>query len=269
MNSEVNPVSLNSFNANHKLYDKVRPDFDPRAVGFLLEKLQVTKGSKVLELAAGTGKFTKSIEDKGYDLVVVEPSTGMLESFHNNFGDIPAFQGSSYDLPVPDSSQDAVIAAQAFHWFADIKSLKEIARVLKPGGKLGLIWNFENNEAYGQAKNYWKNAAHEYITELSGDNPNYRKMEWRNVFEQEQPYFKTPIGEHIVEFEKTMPLNKDYFWARIQSISFITAMSAEKQDQVRNEFVKIFENGLLPEERGSNQTTFKLGVHVVWVEVNK
>jgi ubiquinone/menaquinone biosynthesis C-methylase UbiE len=50
--------------------------------------------------------------------------------------------GTAYELPVEDASVDAVICAQAFHWFANAEALKEFARVLKPGGSLGLIWNF-------------------------------------------------------------------------------------------------------------------------------
>jgi SAM-dependent methyltransferase len=193
----------------------------------------------------------------------------MLESFRANFPDIPSLEGSSYKLPVENDSQEAVIAAQAFHWFADVTSLKEIARVLKPGGKLGLIWNFENAKTDELPSDYWKNAVFDYMNELSGNNPQYAKMGWRKVFEEEQPYFKTPIGEHIVKYERSMPIDRELLWARLKSISFITALSPERQEEVHAEIIRRFDNGLLPEEKASNEVKLHSGVHLVWVEVNK
>lgn len=153
--SRVNNIAIKSFNANHALYDVYRPQFskvlvDRFLVGLKLAKVQNNQftfhtDKKILELAAGTGKFTRNLVNNGWkeNLEVVEPSSGMLASFTKNFPDIKSYEASSYKLPIADGSVDSVIVAQGFHWFADVESLAEIRRVLKPEGTVGFIWNFD------------------------------------------------------------------------------------------------------------------------------
>ncbi|CUM65783.1 uncharacterized protein PRCAT00003431001 [Priceomyces carsonii] len=154
--SKVHQTALKSFNLNHANYDVLRPSFLPPIVNQFLVDLNLAEKTspdsftfktdkKILELAAGTGKFTKNLVNNGWkgNLTVAEPSTGMLESFTKNFPEVTAVNGSSYKLPLADNSVDVVIAAQAFHWFSDLDSLKEIQRVLKPHGAFGCIWNFD------------------------------------------------------------------------------------------------------------------------------
>ncbi len=109
----------------------------------------------ILELAVGTGKFTQSLFKRGWgskktskgvpNLIAVEPSKGMLETFKQNFPQVDSRQGSSYSIPIDDNSVDVIIIAQAFHWFADENSLNEFKRILKPnsGGIVGMIWNYD------------------------------------------------------------------------------------------------------------------------------
>lgn len=153
--SEAHSSAVKSFESNHLLYDQFRPSFSPKIVNqFLInlglgieqdESPKYYTNKIILELAAGTGKFTKNLVSNGWseNLIVVEPSIGMLESFQLNFPKVRAIRGSSYNIPLPDSSVDSVIIAQGFHWFSDIESLKEMNRVLKPNGTFGCIWNFD------------------------------------------------------------------------------------------------------------------------------
>lgn len=266
--SQVNSLSLNSFNANHELYDRVRPDFDNRAVDILICELGLKEGSKLLELAVGTGKFTKAIVGKGFDILAVEPSTGMLTSFQKNFPDILALEGSSYSLPVEDNSQDGIIVAQGFHWFADVASLKELARVLKPGCKLGLIWNFEDIDDLPEG--HWQRSVCEYMWSFTERVPQFHQQTWRNVFDEQQPYFKVPIGEERLHFKREYPINKELLWCSWKSRSYVTAMSPEKQEEVRAQVIKRFEEGVKPEDEvRDGKIQVHMGVHVVWTEVNK
>lgn len=144
-------TAIKSFDSNHATYDVFRPSFGPQLVDQFLADLKLASGSKfhtekkILELASGTGKFTRNLVNHGWaeNLEVVEPSEGMLKTFAVNFPQIKAHHGSSYKLPVGDLSVDSVIVAQGFHWFSDSASIAEIHRVLKPTGTLGLIWNFD------------------------------------------------------------------------------------------------------------------------------
>ena len=111
--------------------------------------------------------------DNGWtdNLAVLEPSKGMLETFNKNFPQIKnQILGSSYKIPLQDNSIDAVIIAQGFHWFADLDSLKEIYRVLKPQGKLGLIWNFDyasTSQDSSVADSEYFNAGTQYYNTLN------------------------------------------------------------------------------------------------------
>lgn len=151
MTKEANEAAVNSFNSNHKSYDQLRPNFEKPIVDKFLKDLRLIENGEVqtektiLELAAGTGKFTRHLVNYGWtkNLVIVEPSEGMLESFSNNFPNVDARKGSSYSIPLSDDSVDSIVIAQGFHWFADEASLKEMKRVLKPSGSFGCIWNFD------------------------------------------------------------------------------------------------------------------------------
>lgn len=268
MSSKVHPLSLSSFNKNHDLYDKVRPGFNNDAVEKLVDKLGLSEGSNVLELACGTGKFTKSIINRGYELIAVEPSLGMLETFKSNFPNIPAKEGSSYSLPVEDNSQDAVIAAQAFHWFADRDSLKEISRVLKPGGYLGLIWNYDDFQDLPD--NHWQRKVCEYCFSLRDSILQYDHYQWRTVFEEDdQDYFKVPIGEEKIHLNVEYPLDRNLLWYSWKSRSYITAMTPEKQAEVRREIIRLFDEGVSSQELESHRLKYSQGVHIVWAQVKK
>lgn len=91
--------------------------------------------------------MTKLLVQAGYSVTAVEPVANMRAKLKFDLPDIPALEGTSWNIPVESESQDAVIVAQAFHWFDDIQSLREIHRVLKPGGKLLLIWNMESRRS--------------------------------------------------------------------------------------------------------------------------
>lgn len=149
--SKAHTTAIKSFNLNHSTYDKYRLSFSKELTKKFLVDLKLASGSeyhtdkKILELAAGTGKFTRNLVEFGWgeNLVAVEPSSGMLTTLKKNFPSIKTYEGSSYELPLPDSSFDSVVIAQGWHWFSDKASLKELYRVLKPNGTLGMIWNFD------------------------------------------------------------------------------------------------------------------------------
>lgn len=153
--SKAHRIAIKSFNSNHSTYDLFRPSFAPALVNKFLVDLKLATRSndeftfhndkKIVELAAGTGKFTKNLVENGWNenLTVIEPSSGMLVSFKEHFPQIKTYEASSYSIPLEDSSVDSIVIAQGFHWFSDLESLHEIYRVLKPKGTLGLIWNFD------------------------------------------------------------------------------------------------------------------------------
>lgn len=130
-----------SFGAVADSYERGRPGFPEAAVKWLIGR----DAAQVLELGAGTGKFTDSLVAQGHHVVATEPDEAMLEVLRARVPDALAILAAAESLPVADRSQDIVVAAQCFHWFDHPKALPEIARVLKPGGVLAVVWNHRDD----------------------------------------------------------------------------------------------------------------------------
>ena len=126
-----------SYGSVADVYDRGRPSFPREAAEWLVGSHPVT----VLELGAGTGKLTEHLVALGHDVHATDPAPEMLDELKRRLPDTRATAAGAEDLPVPDRSIDVVVAAQCFHWFDHDRALPEIARVLKPGGQLALVWN--------------------------------------------------------------------------------------------------------------------------------
>jgi ubiquinone/menaquinone biosynthesis C-methylase UbiE len=112
-------------------YIKGRPDYPPQVSQWLTQTLGLDSHKTVIDLGAGTGKFTGRLVATDAQ-VIAEPVAQMLEKLSAAWPQVLAVSGTATDLPLPDASVDAVVCAQAFHWFATPEALSEIARVLKP-----------------------------------------------------------------------------------------------------------------------------------------
>ncbi len=131
-----------SFSSVAEAYDRGRPSFPREAAQWLVGQDAAT----VLEVGAGTGKLTEQLVALGHDVHATEPAQAMLDILRRNLPDTRTTQASAEELPVPDRSVDVVVAAQSFHWFDLERALPEIARVLRPGGHLSLVWNLRNEK---------------------------------------------------------------------------------------------------------------------------
>jgi len=134
---EATPDWAHSFGGVVDAYDRARPTYPREAAAWLVGQDAAT----VLELGAGTGKLTTQLIDLGHDVVATDPDPAMLDRLSRNLPDVRAIEAHAEELPVGDRAFDVVVVAQAFHWFDTDRALPEIARVLKPGGRLALVWN--------------------------------------------------------------------------------------------------------------------------------
>ncbi|MGQ7295259.1 class I SAM-dependent methyltransferase [Quadrisphaera sp. KR29] len=124
-------------------YDRLRPDHPDEAVDWLTG--EPDGPLDVLDLAAGTGKVSRALARRGHRVVAVDPSDGMLAVLRHWLVESPRAQvravaGTAEQVPLPDSSVDAVVVGQAWHWLRPAAAAAEVARVLRPGGVLGLSW---------------------------------------------------------------------------------------------------------------------------------
>lgn len=132
-----------SFGSQAEEYDRMRPPYPAEAVGFVLHG---RPPGRVLDLGAGTGKLTAALLDRAEQVLAVEPDAQMRAVLATAVPGAEVLAGSAEEIPVPDSSLDAVLAGQAFHWFARPHADHELARVLRPGGVVGLLWNFPDGD---------------------------------------------------------------------------------------------------------------------------
>ena len=130
-----------AFDATAEAYELGRPEYPEEALTWWDEREAFEPGHVVLDLAAGTGKLTRLLPRYLCDVRAVEPLVKMRAEFEQVVPEVPVVDGTAERIPFPDDTFDTVLIAQAFHWFDQPRALDEIARVLRPGGGLGLIWN--------------------------------------------------------------------------------------------------------------------------------
>jgi len=119
-------------------YERGRPGYPAAAVDFLVDRLGLEPSRTVVDVGAGTGKLSRSLVRSGATIVAVEPVDEMRARIPAG---IAAQRGTAEAIPLPDGSADAVVVAQAFHWFHTLDALREIHRVLVPDGRLAVVTN--------------------------------------------------------------------------------------------------------------------------------
>ena len=126
-----------SFQDGGEHYDRVRPGYPADSVDWLLPP----GARSAADLGAGTGKFTALLVERGLAVTAVDPSTDMLEQLRKAYPHVSALEGTAEATGLADSAFDVVSVAQAWHWCEPLAASTEIARILRPHGTLGLIWN--------------------------------------------------------------------------------------------------------------------------------
>lgn len=131
-----------SFGAIAEDYDRLRPTPPPEAIDWL-----VPDGCELaVDVAAGTGLFTRALSDWVDTVIAVEPDPKMRAVLSDRSPDIDVRDGTGESIRLPDASTDAVFVASAWHWLDEARALPEIARVLRDGGRLGVLWSSRDRE---------------------------------------------------------------------------------------------------------------------------
>jgi SAM-dependent methyltransferase len=207
--SELHPATRGFATAD--VYERGRPGYPAAAIARIVSRLDLRPGRTVLDLAAGTGKLTRLLVPSGANVIAVEPVREMRLELERQVRGIVALAGTAERMPLTDSYVDAVTVGQAFHWFKPDEALREIHRVLRPGGGVALVWNA------GDERNPVHRALAKIIEPLSGDTPRRKQRDWRSLLAESGLFERC---ERAL-FEHEQIVDEQGLVERVVSISFI------------------------------------------------
>ncbi len=134
----MNPLSRFSDRAGD--YAKYRPSYPDEAIATLLEGLGNPSQLVVADIGAGTGISSRLLAQRGVRVIAIEPNAAMREAAAPH-ALVEFRDGSAETTNLPDASVDVVTCFQAFHWFDPEPTLREFHRILRPTGRLAVVWN--------------------------------------------------------------------------------------------------------------------------------
>lgn len=161
-----------SFGAIAADYDRLRPPPAEAAVDWLVP----AQARTLVDLGAGTGLLTRALARRAARVVAVEPDERMRAEFAHRSPGVEVTDGRGEQIPLADAAADGVFAASAWHWMDPVLAVPEIARVLRDGGRLGLIWTTRERVPWIQAADWFREA---YEQAGPDENPMPRDAEGR------------------------------------------------------------------------------------------
>ena len=209
-----------SFGAAATAYAEHRPDYAEAAVRWVLEPVSARRPLRVVDIGAGTGKLTAMLARLGADVTAVEPDRQMLAELRRAMPEVRSVPGSAEEVPLPDASVDAVLAAQAMHWFDMNRAMPEIARVLTPGGVIAGLWNVDDDRVGWVAE----------LAEISKRQASITLLRWRGGADQARADRMAAAGAGLFrdgesrEFEHGQPRTAGSLLATIATHSHLLVM---------------------------------------------
>lgn len=230
------------FAARADVYEAGRPEWPRELVERLLAELALGPSSTVVDLGAGTGKLARQVVGAVGRVVAVEPSRAMREECARLVPRAEVVDGSAEAIPLPDASVDAVLAAEAFHWFATPAAVAEIARVVRPGGGLGLLWNVH---AWTGDETAMREVGGMIMSRRAPGKTRVERMgsgEWRDVIEGSGAF--GPLGEAELRWE--LQLDLDAFIRHVSTWSFIAALEDGERHSLLSDVESALRERLAP-----------------------
>jgi len=235
--SDVNPMAL-PFAEQADAYELGRPGWPDAAIARLLERFGART---VLDLAAGTGKLTRVLAAHAEEVIAVEPLAEMRGVLHRRVPRARVLAGTAEAIPLPGASVDAVFVAEALHWFDLPRALDEIARVLRPGGALAVMWNASADDEEPWFKDLvevvMEHALKESGATLRDNQP------WRETIEA-HPRFG-PVQDEEAAHEQ--PMDRDRQLAMLASFSSIAGLPDERRGAALAAFAEVLDRHGLSE----------------------
>jgi SAM-dependent methyltransferase len=206
-------------------YEATRPGWPLEPFTAVLEHFAVRERPDVVDVAAGTGKLTRTLALFAGTLVAIEPDAELREVIQRVLPDVDVFSGTAEAIPLEEASADVVCAGQAFHWFDLERAGDEFARVLRPGGILIAGWNVPT------ADGGWYDAVVEY---LDTENPAHlpsNDRDWTAAFNGLEGF----ADLYEVAFRHEQPTSYDSFARLLGTHSATIRLAPERRAQLIEE----------------------------------
>ena len=208
----MHPLADRGFADVAESYERGRPDYPAQAVALL----GLAPGARVLDLAAGTGKLTRVLRAAGMDVVAVEPQPAMRARLPG------ALDGTAEAIPLGDASVDAATIGDAWHWFDRARAGDELARVVRPGGVVAILWQYPTGEGLPD----WAPALGAILAPLRGEHPAFQQ-EVASL--DDHPGFEAHT-EHAVPF--VYETDRGRYCDFVASMSFVASLPAGERAEV-------------------------------------
>lgn len=251
----VHEVANEGFGRDAEAYERARPSYPPDAVAWLTTNLGLEAGRTVLDLAAGTGKLTRLLVPTGARVLAAEPVDGMRRSFGAAVPGVPMTGAVAEALPLRDESLDAVTVAQAFHWFDADRAFAELARVLRPGGRVGVVWNVRDRSVS------WVNAVWSIMDRVE------RRAPWRDHAGRRdaEPAERSGLGPmHRATFRNEQAITPAGVVERVASVSHVAVLPPAERERVLEEIWAVLAEH--PDTLGRAELRIPYRVDASWCE---
>ena len=202
-------------------YERARPGYPEEAVRWLAGEAPCD----VIDLGAGTGKLSRILAALGHRVTAIEPLPEMLDQLRAAVPGVTAMAGTAESIPLPDASADVVACAQAFHWFDPEPALAEMGRVLRPGGRIGLVWNVRDERAP------WVEELSDAMVGRTGVDRHSGRIEGSGLYEQVER----------ARFEHTQDVDREALRELVLSRSYCAVLSEEERAPILGRVDALFD----------------------------
>jgi SAM-dependent methyltransferase len=224
---KMNPQAR--FSDRARDYAKYRPSYPSKAIDCILEGLNAPNLLIAADVGAGTGISSRLLADRGVRVIAIEPNEAMRQIAEPH----PLVEFCSRNAEkteLPGKSLDLITCFQSFHWFNPEPTLKEFARILKPEGKIALIWNDRDVDGDDEFTRQ-----HDLIiTKASKNSPIHSRLDGKSdlIINSLFPPLFPVVKHHIFPYQQAF--TKDSLIGLAMSASYIPKEGNESQQTIKN-----------------------------------
>jgi SAM-dependent methyltransferase len=231
--------------------------YPAQAVAVLADALPLRPGSHVVDLGAGTGKFTRLLALTGARVTAVEPDRAQRERLASLLPSVQAVPGTAEVTGLPDHVADVVVVAHAWHWFDAPAALEEIERILVPGGSLALVWH-----SYDESVPWIADYTRVYARQAPAEPACHHGEEWRHLFDELPGW--SPLEEHHIPNPHST--TREAMVDRLLSAAPMASLSYEDRERVRQEVFAVLNRH--EETRATDRIEFPYRTDLFWTRRN-